>query len=312
MIEKQVSGPMLGAQERRRGTGTVSSNNICVIRSARPKDRKQGPGANREGTEGDLPYWKGSVPLIKCLLVDWSNPSEWPNLSLFKTSNGRKHIAWLLLARTTKEEVDTLHFCIKLLSQKHERGSVFKQNWPSPMALAACRPWKGWLLSGGDSHFLNTISILCREERWADQITYATGTFSFVDVKTFHSKWRSFRFSHLNISIIRQQKPSWIWLLRSKEDEGRHGPFLFLSSFLVHIRSQIFHHSRSKKQKRRNLYLSACTVCVPLITEVESNGTEKAICLMQSGLVFHSPVLLLQHRRTEETCWVNRLDLFGV
>lgn len=88
MIEKQVSGPMLGARERRRGTGTVSTNNICVIRSARPKDGKQGPGANGEGTEGDLPYRKGSVPLIKCLLVDWSNPSEWQTLALFKHQTG--------------------------------------------------------------------------------------------------------------------------------------------------------------------------------------------------------------------------------
>lgn len=164
---------------------------------------------------------------------------------------------------------------------------------------------------GGDSHFLNTISILRLEERWTDRIANATGTFSFVEVKTFRSKWISFRFSHLNISIIAQQKPSWIWLLSSKVNEGRW-PFLFLSSFSVHIRLKIFHRSRSKKQKGRNLFLFACTVCVPLIAEVESNGTEKAICLMQFGLVFHSPVLLLQHRRTEETCWVNRPDLIGV
>lgn len=93
MIEKQVSDPMLGARERRRGTGTVSSNNICVIRSARPKDGKQGPGANGEGTEGDLPYRKGSVPLIKCLLVDWSNPSEWQTLALFKHQTGKNALA---------------------------------------------------------------------------------------------------------------------------------------------------------------------------------------------------------------------------
>lgn len=171
---------------------------------------------------------------------------------------------------------------------------------------------KGTAFVWGDSHFLNTISILRQEERWADQIANATGTFSFVEVKTFRSKWRSFRVSHLNISIIGQQKPSWIWLLSSKENEKRCRPFLFLSSFLVHICWKIFHRSQSKKQKGRNLFLFACTVCVPLITEVESNGTEKAICLMQSGLVFHSPVLLLQHRRTEETCWVNRPDLIGV
>lgn len=57
-----------------------------------------------------------------------------------------------------------------------------------------------------------------------------------------------------------------------------------------------------KKAEREKFVPFAFTVCVPLITEAESNGTEKAICLMQSGLVFHSPVLLLQHRRTEETC----------
>lgn len=274
--------------------------------------RKTRPGSERGGDGRGSPIPKGISSINQVSASRLIKSFRMTNSPLFKTSNGWKRTAWLLLARTTKGEVDTLHFCIKLLSQKHERGSVFKQNWPSPMALAACRPWKGRLLSGGDSHFLNTISILRREERWANRIAYATGTFSFVEVKTFRSNWRSFRFSHLNISIIRQQKPSWIWLLSSKEDEERHGPFLSLSSFLVHIRSKIFHCSRGKKQKGRNLYLSACTVCVPLITEVESNGTEKAICLMQSGLVFHSPVLLLQHRRTEETCWVNRPDLIGV
>lgn len=187
MIEKQVSGPMLGARERRRGTGTVSSNNICVIRSARPKDGKKGPGANREGTEGDLPYRKGSVPLIKCLLVDWSNPSEWQNLLLFKTSNGRKHIAWLLLAHTTKEEVDTLHFCIKLLSQKHERGSVFKQNWPSPMALAACRPaMKGTAFVWGGIRTFSTQFLFYAERR-------GERTESLMQMERSHlSTWRRF------------------------------------------------------------------------------------------------------------------------
>lgn len=191
MIEKQVSGPMLGVRERRRGTGTVSSNNICVIRSARLKDGKQGPRVNGEGTEGDLPYRKGSVPLIKCLRVDWSNPSEWQTLWLFKTSNGGKRIAWLLLARSTKGEVDTLHFCIKLLSQKHERGSVFKQNWPSPKPLSACRLWKEWLLSGGKGgiHTFTTQFLFYLERR-------GERTKSLMRLERSHlSKWRRFALS---------------------------------------------------------------------------------------------------------------------
>lgn len=254
---------MLGARERRRGMSPPTTSVSFVLHVPKTENKAwERMGRGRR----DLPYRKGSVPLIKCLLVDWSNPSECQNLLLFKTSNGRTDIAWLLLACTTKEEVNTLHFCIKLLSQKHERGSVFKQNWPSPMALAACRPWKGRLLSGGDSHFLNTISILCREERWADRITYATGTFSFVDVKTFNSKWRSFRFSHLNISIIRQQKPSWIWLLSSKRGWGKTRAFSFPFFFFGSHTFTDF--SPFMKQKGRNLYLSVCTVCVPLITEI--------------------------------------------
>ncbi len=50
MIEKPSFRPHAGsAGEEERD---VSSNNICVIRSARPKDGKQGLGANGEGTKG--------------------------------------------------------------------------------------------------------------------------------------------------------------------------------------------------------------------------------------------------------------------
>lgn len=50
---------MLGARRRGKGRGAVSSNNICVIRSARPTDREQGwdvgPGGDGKGvrTIGD-------------------------------------------------------------------------------------------------------------------------------------------------------------------------------------------------------------------------------------------------------------------
>lgn len=90
--------------ERRRGG---EGNGYCLLQqhlchsfctSLRQKTR---PGPKGRGGKRS-PTPKGSVPLIKCLLVDWSNPLEWQTFSPFKhqtAENALRNCYWPTLQK---------------------------------------------------------------------------------------------------------------------------------------------------------------------------------------------------------------------